>query len=190
MLKKDYKLALENYIQKTDIIQNIMDADTKVKITKMETQREKELLDKQIQISELKKANEQKLSLIWAGVSIVLIVVVIIILRSLYFQLNSNKQLAKEKKKHLERIRVQSSILMEVAFTQSHEIRGPVSTIMGLSELFNYDDMSDPNNKVLMEGINSVSHRLDKVITELVNKENQLKNESAAEDMTEEGSKA
>jgi tetratricopeptide (TPR) repeat protein len=177
----NYKQALSNFKEMTNIIQKINDTSTKVKIANLETQREKEIKDKQIQIEQLKRANARNERVILIAGIILLLIAIGVVLRSLYNQLNSNKQLAKEKMKHLERIKAQSTVLMDIAYVQSHEVRGPLSTIMGLASLFNYDDLSDPNNKELMEGISTVSHRLDKVITEMVIKENNLSKQTEAE---------
>ncbi len=85
--------------------------------------------------------------------------------------------LAIEKKKHLEYIKAQGDVLKDISYVQSHEIRGPLSTIMGLVQLFNYDDPADPENIELLEGIAMVSNRLDKIVTEVVNKENNFARE-------------
>ena len=77
-----------------------------------------------------------------------------------------------EQRKHLLRIEEQNKVLTEIAAIQSHKVRGPVATILGLGQFFNYDDLSDPVNKVLMEGIISVSEDLDVIIKEVVRKSN------------------
>jgi PAS domain S-box-containing protein len=77
-----------------------------------------------------------------------------------------------EQRNHLQKIEEQNRVLMEIAAIQSHKVRGPVATILGLGQFFNYEDLSDPVNKTLMEGIQSVSAELDKIIKEVVGKSN------------------
>ena len=77
-----------------------------------------------------------------------------------------------EQRMHLIKIEEQNKILMEIAAIQSHKVRGPVATILGLGQFFNNDDLGDPVNKILMEGIQSVSAELDKIIKEVVSKSN------------------
>ena len=116
-----------------------------------------------------------------------LVVVIVVVVRYLLNEVKSNRRLAKERKKHIERIRAQKTVLQDIAYIQSHEVRGPVSTILGLTQLFNYDDLNDPTNKELMEGVATVAGRLDKIVTEVVNKENRVSEEGDTEADKEEG---
>ena len=77
-----------------------------------------------------------------------------------------------EQRKHMLQIEEQNRVLMEIAAIQSHKVRGPVATILGLGQFFNYDDLGDPVNKTLMEGIQKVSEDLDVIIREVVRKSN------------------
>jgi len=56
----------------------------------------------------------------------------------------------------------------------SHDIRGEVATILGMSHLFNKENFSDPDNKIIVDGIASSAEKLDALIKEIVNKENDL----------------
>ncbi|MCF8450279.1 MAG: hypothetical protein K9G49_10460 [Taibaiella sp.] len=56
----------------------------------------------------------------------------------------------------------------KLAFIESHKIRGPVATILGLEQFYNYNDPADPVNREMMEGIKLVSHELDDKIREVV----------------------
>jgi PAS domain S-box-containing protein len=77
-----------------------------------------------------------------------------------------------EQRNHMLKIEEQNRVLMEIAAIQSHKVRGPVATILGLGQFFNYTDLGDPVNKVLMEGIQTVSADLDTIIKEVVGKSN------------------
>ena len=77
-----------------------------------------------------------------------------------------------EQRKHLLKIEAQNIVLTEIAAIESHKIRGPVATILGLGQLFNYDDLADPVNKLLMENIILVSEELDVIVKEVVRKSN------------------
>jgi len=54
-------------------------------------------------------------------------------------------------KKHTEEVlKTQYEKLLKVAFLQSHQVRVPIANILGLYNIFNFDDPSDPiNGKVL-----------------------------------------
>lgn len=82
-----------------------------------------------------------------------------------------------DQRKHLFRIEKQNSTLREIAFIESHKIRGPVATILGLEQFFNYDDLSDPVNKEIMEGVKTVTIELDVFIHEVVRMTNEINRE-------------
>jgi len=75
-----------------------------------------------------------------------------------------------ERKRHLMKIEVQNEKLKEIAWIQSHKVRGPLATIMGLSNLFNTIDTTDPSNKKIIRGIAEEAQRLDDIIREVVKK--------------------
>jgi PAS domain S-box-containing protein len=79
-----------------------------------------------------------------------------------------------EQRKHLLKIEQQNTALREIAFIESHKVRGPVATIMGLEQLFNYDDTADPVNKEIIHGIGTVTKQLDSIIREVVRKSNDI----------------
>ncbi len=79
-----------------------------------------------------------------------------------------------EQRKHLYKIEEQNVALREIAFIESHRIRGPVATIMGLAQFFNTDDISDEVNREIIDGIITASHQLDLVIREVVKKSNEI----------------
>lgn len=79
-----------------------------------------------------------------------------------------------EHRKHLYKIEQQNSILREIAFIESHKIRGPVATILGLEQFYNYTDPADPINREIMDGIKNVSLELDSIIREVVRLTNEI----------------
>lgn len=87
---------------------------------------------------------------------------------------NAKENLAAEREKHLGYIQAQGDVLKDIAFSQAHEVRGPLSTLMGLVNLINLENIADPENIELIQGISTVAGRLDNVVTELVNKENNI----------------
>jgi PAS domain S-box-containing protein len=80
-----------------------------------------------------------------------------------------------EHRKHLFKIERQNEALREIAFIESHKIRGPVATILGLEQFYNYNDPADPVNREIIEGIKLVSHELDDIIREVVKLTNAIK---------------
>jgi PAS domain S-box-containing protein len=68
---------------------------------------------------------------------------------------------------HLRMIEKQNERLKEIAWSQSHEVRAPLSNIMGLVNLFNMENTSDPENAELIKLIGEVSAKLDAVVKKI-----------------------
>lgn len=79
-----------------------------------------------------------------------------------------------EQRQHLHKIEEQNTALREIAFIESHKIRGPLTTIMGLEQLFDYDKLAAPFNKEIMVNISRLSLELDEIIKEVVRKSNEI----------------
>ncbi len=72
------------------------------------------------------------------------------------------------KRKH--KIKQQRNTLTEIAWLQSHEIRKPVATMMGLLHVFNKEDVNDPNNEFIITSMEEQLNDLDKMIRDINNK--------------------
>ncbi len=173
-LKGDYKTALDYFLKYSAIKDSINSTENKIKVANVETARQLDLQKLNLEKLELQAENSKKTRIIYIAGIVLLLIAISVVIKYFITEIKSNRQLAKERKKHIERIRAQKTVLKDIAYIQSHEVRGPVSTILGLTQLFNYDDPADPTNAELMEGITTVANRLDKIVTEVVNKENKL----------------
>lgn len=71
-----------------------------------------------------------------------------------------------EEKQYLEKIQEQNRRLKEIAWLQSHKVRNHVATILGLTQLFNYD-VVDMENKKILKHFEEVTYNLDNVIKEI-----------------------
>lgn len=167
----NYKGALSMYKQHVAYKDSIFSEENIDKIAAIEKQRAREIKDKDIQIAKLRTE-------VYAICIAILVVVMIYIGYRLARQIKSNKQLANDRAGHLKRIASQSKILEHIAHIQSHDLRGNVATILGLSKLFNFDEASDPFNKEIIHNIDIVATKMDGVITEVINEENKLMKEN------------
>lgn len=75
-----------------------------------------------------------------------------------------------ETRRYQERIEAKNQKLRDIASIQSHEVRGQVASILGLGQLFNYDNPTDPINASVLEGFMEATHNLDRIIRRIVNK--------------------
>ena len=69
--------------------------------------------------------------------------------------------------RELQKMEEQKQRLKEIAWVQSHRMRSPVATILGMADLFNYDDPSDPMNAEVLGHIKDLTHKLDDMIHEV-----------------------
>ncbi|TAH17335.1 MAG: GAF domain-containing protein [Cytophagales bacterium] len=71
-------------------------------------------------------------------------------------------------KKSQERINTHNELLKKIAFIQSHEVRRPVATILGLINLFDKEDLTADFNGVIIEKLELATKELDEVIHRIV----------------------
>ncbi len=69
--------------------------------------------------------------------------------------------------------------LLELISLTSHELRGPAASLLGLSQVFNRDNYSDPFNAEIIEHIQLLTEQLDCVIHTLVEKTYSLQQQNA-----------
>ena len=84
-------------------------------------------------------------------------------------------QKMKEKRIADEILRKQYKALFEIASLQSHQVRGPIASILGLINLFNFDDPNDPINTDIIKNLQVATLAFDDVIYSIVEKTNEIK---------------
>jgi PAS domain-containing protein len=72
-----------------------------------------------------------------------------------------------EQRLYIQRIQNQNQKLKDIAWIQSHKVRAPVASILGLIQLFNKEDLSDPTNAEVLQGVAEATATLDDVIKEI-----------------------
>lgn len=188
VLSGDYRKAHKYQKMLTDIKDRVYSVQSKLEIANLENKREValkqknlELKDKQIKIAqlELERSRAQQ-ALYILGIAF-LSIVLIFTIKSIIAYRKSNRQLSNEKKLHMGtiltqnmEIKARNRILEEMAHKHSHDIRGHVATILGLSQMLNRRDHTDATNATIIDGIAESAEALDDVIREIVSKENEL----------------
>lgn len=79
-----------------------------------------------------------------------------------------NRHNISDKKRRLDKINRQNEILKEIAEISSHNIRGPVASLLGLLQLFDRTEINKPLNQDLMNHMDTMTQKLDQVIHEIV----------------------
>lgn len=186
----DYQLA-DNahsyYYALRDSVYNVQEANRVTKALVESEQKVKAEIERLKQDAIYSRRDERQKILIYSGFAALVLVVLLafFMFRNYKTQKKYNELLSREKLRHLAHIEAQSNILSDIAHTQAHQIRGPISTILGLVNIFNYDDPADPMNKQVMEWITSTTEKLDAVVKDVIIKENELRSEHDAESEAE-----
>ena len=165
--------AYRHFITIRDSVYNIAKANEFTRQELDYSYKNKELADK---LAYDKKIAEQQLyTYCGFGGLVLVLLLAFFVYRNYNTQKKYNELLSREQQRHLAHIEAQDTVLTDIAHIQSHQVRGPVATILGLVQIFNYDDPTDPVNKEVMEGLGVVTEKLDTVVKEVILKENKLK---------------
>ena len=178
LLAGNYKEALEAFQEHIQFKDSVYSQENRLKIAQLETQREAMLKDKQIQIERLEVAQKRNERIILTIALALSLAGLVVIVRKFRQQIAHNRQLAEEEKRHLERIEQQKMVMGDIAYTHSHEVSAHVATILGLVSVYNTDNYSDPDNKTVLDGVAQSAQKLDEVVKDMIQKENQINRET------------
>lgn len=81
----------------------------------------------------------------------------------------------REKRNSDKKLKIQNEKLVEIAFLQSHQVRAPIAQILGLYNLFNFDDYSDPMNAEIFDKMKDTAKSLDKIVRDIVQNTNEIR---------------
>jgi tetratricopeptide (TPR) repeat protein len=177
----DDKKALAVFKDHIHLKDSLFTLQSKLEITELEMKRKEELKNKDVlisknqkDISRLKALEQRSKMLVYLACALAISLLILFILKSLFAYRRSNRLLIGEKERHLKHIKTQKELLEEIAHIQAHEVSGPVATILGLVEVFNYEDPSDPANQTIIKGITDVTHVLDEKVKDVIRKKNTM----------------
>ncbi len=183
-LSGNYKKAFESLRQYIATKDSVFSQQNKTQISNLEEAREEEarnkelqIKDGQIKINELTISRHQYQQKLYVACILLLLIMVGLVVRNLYASRKSNSALENEKKKmvlqiekQVDHMKKQTTVLNEISHLQAHEVRGAVATILGLVQLFNLEDFTDPTNKIVVEGVASITGQLDAAVKNVIAK--------------------
>ncbi|MCW3077495.1 MAG: DNA-binding transcriptional regulator BaeR [Bacteroidetes bacterium] len=74
-----------------------------------------------------------------------------------------------------QKLKIQNEKLFEIAFLQSHQVRVPVAHILGLFDLFKFDEPGHPINAEVLSQLKTSAQSLDKIVQDIVLKTREIK---------------
>lgn len=183
----NYKKAYEYQKISARLKDSIFSIEHTVRLADLETKRElsvkeRELLikDRQLLINKLQLEKKRNERILLISCLAILLIAIVMVARELYKYRRRYNILTREKERHLkmiekqmDRIKQQTDVLKEISHMQAHDVRGPVASILGLVQLFNLKDYTDPINKVILEGVSNATQKLDAAVQEVIKRENE-----------------
>jgi DNA-binding NtrC family response regulator len=79
-----------------------------------------------------------------------------------------------------QKLKLQNEKLFEIAFLQSHQVRGPIANVLGLINLFNHQNPNDPMNTEVIRRLQTTTEAFDKVIRQIIQKTHEIENQPRA----------
>jgi signal transduction histidine kinase/DNA-binding response OmpR family regulator len=183
--------AYDNYVERTKLKDSIFSSDNKLKIAALETKRETELKEKQIEINKVQAKEKQNEQLFFVVGIALLLAIVFTVVRNYNRQKRtnaqletSNKKLAEEKlrsdslaadltesiihKDELTRQLERSAAMKSKFFANiSHELRTPVTLLTGMLELVQDGNAAGGNHGKLKVAYDS-SRKLQNMVEEIL----------------------
>lgn len=80
-----------------------------------------------------------------------------------------------EKRISDKKLKIQNEKLVEIAFLQSHQVRAPIAQILGLYNLFNFADYSDPINGEILDKMKITAKSLDNIVRDIVQNTSEIR---------------
>jgi signal transduction histidine kinase len=67
----------------------------------------------------------------------------------------------------LEKLKKRNALLSQFSWTISHNLRGPISSILGIESILNKENPGDPHNVIALEHLTKATRNLDSVVRDL-----------------------
>ena len=187
-IKGQSKKALQAYQLGAAIKDSIHSMNNKMALTNMSVSHELAMANRdlmlnqqELKIKELQLGQSRQQVLLYAVSLVALVCLTAITIYFLRGLRERNKRLEKKNERYAAKMEEQvfalkkhTKVLDEITYMQAHDVREPVSTILGLAESFNYEDPSDPDNTFIIENLKVVTEKLDKAVREVIQKKEEL----------------
>lgn len=164
--QEKYKLAL-NYFEKYNALQDsLFSNESKNKLTNLQSIREIDLRDKQIEIQKLKINNDSK-KVYFLVIVMFFVAILFVLFFYLYISKRSTNRLLIDKNREISNINKQKDKFFSII---AHDLRGPFSGFLGLSELLaeDIDNMDKEEIQFAAVNMKNSAHNLNRLLDNLL----------------------
>ncbi|MBR9915585.1 MAG: tetratricopeptide repeat protein [Algicola sp.] len=131
----------------------------------------------QLEINKLEANKSQKTILIYGCLVIILALSIIILsnylkkTRSKYSTtLKDLEMLTSKSEIQIKNLTKHAEVLKDIGYMQAHQVRGPVTTLLSMADLYNRENPSDPINQYLIDNMEMVTKKLDTAVQAVIMK--------------------
>ena len=118
---------------------------------------------------------ERSVELIKSGVTDYVLKDKLFVLASKISRALKDAEKVKEKRIADEELKLQYDKLLKIAFMQSHQVRVPIANMLGLFNLFDFENPARAINGKVLNKLKLVAESLDKIIAEIVQNTGEIK---------------
>jgi signal transduction histidine kinase/TPR repeat protein len=162
----NYRLSLEHFEKNIEIKDNILSYKNEVKLGELKNKKEIELRNKQIEIQKLKINNDSKKVYFLVFITFFIAILFILFFYLYIFKTSTNRLLI-DKNREISNINKQKDKFFSII---AHDLRGPFSGFLGLTELLAEDINSMDKEDIEFAAVNmkSSAHNLNRLLDNLL----------------------
>ncbi len=155
----EHREAFAALRETTTLRDSVFSHQSRLEIHALETQRQLILKDKDLVIKnkqlEINKLETTQSTFLYISGIVLLTVASFYIIR-----------------RYRRRLQTHSTALSKIIHVQTHRIRGPVASILGLAQLLDQERPDNPDNSEIVRGISELAKELDEVVTQVIKDSN------------------
>lgn len=136
----------------------------------------------QLQIANLLSNKSKNKLIIYSCIVLILALILIILWRkfmSIKVKYGTATKILEEKiletEMQMENLTKHSQVLKDIGYMQAHQVRGPVTTLLSMAELYNRDNPLDPINQYLIDNMELVTLKLDNAVKAVIAKGDEVR---------------
>jgi tetratricopeptide (TPR) repeat protein len=159
MSSKNYQAAIKNLDRFTQMRDSLQVAKNEKQITELQLKYESVKKDKQIASLDAMNVNKNS-KILWISTGMLFFIILVVVILRQYFIIHRYSRMVEANNQKL------NNALLKIAYIQSHQIRKPLASIMGLMNIIKSHDY-EPDKEVLQK-MDVASQELDQRIRDVI----------------------